>query len=344
MEHYVGLDVSLQSTSICIVQASGKIVWQGKAASEPVPLIKALMPWRETIALVGIEACPLSEWLFGTLTEAGFKVVCLETRHTQRFLSSRPNKTDRNDARGIADMLRLQHYRPVHVKSRASQLIRTTLIARHRLVEQIVAIEQTIRGLLRVHGIKLGATHRCTFAAKVELMLGDAKELRMAIEPLLQVRNAMRKHKVALDRRLHQKARQDEVCRRLMTTPGVGPIVSLAYRATIDDPSRFRSSKAVGASVGLTPRVYQSGEIDRSGCISRCGDELLRALLFEAANSHLRISRKKSVLKSWGQKLAKRVGTKKALVAVARKLAIILHRLWVGGTTFQHEPQTALTA
>jgi transposase len=190
--------------------------------------------------------------------------------------------------------------------------------------------------LLKVHGLKIGAVHRCTFAARVELLLVDAPELHVAIAPLLEARNVMRKQKVVLDRRLHQMARSDEVCKRLMTVPGVGPIISLAYKATIDDPSRFKSSKAVAAHIGLTPRVYQSGEIDRSGNISKCGDKLLRHALYEAANSHLRISKKNSVLKAWGVKLAKRVGNKKALVAVARKLAIIMHRMWVNGSTFQH--------
>jgi transposase len=233
-------------------------------------------------------------------------------------------------------MMRLGHFKPVHVKSRPSQLIRTTLMARKQFVDHMLAIELSIRGLLKVHGIKIGAVHRCTFAAKVEALLADAPELQAAIGPLLEARNMMRKQKVVLDRRLHQMARADAVCKRLMTIPGVGPIVSLAYKATIDDPARFLTSKAVGAHIGLTPRIYQSGEMDRSGNISKCGDKLLRHCLYEAANSHLRISKKHSVLKAWGVKLAKRVGNKKALVAVARKLAIIMHRMWVNGSTFQH--------
>jgi transposase len=157
---YVGLDVSLRMTSICVVEADGSSVWEGKAESEPVPLVKMLSPWRDRIALVGIEACPLSEWLHGALVESGFQMVCIETRHAQRFLSSRPNKTDRSDARGIAEMMRLGHYRSVHVKSKASQLLRTTLIARKKFVDHMLAIEDTIRGLMKVHGLKLGAVRR----------------------------------------------------------------------------------------------------------------------------------------------------------------------------------------
>jgi transposase len=335
MALFVGLDVSLKFTSICVVEADGSAVWEGKAESEPAPLVKALMRWRESITLVGIEACPLSEWLYGALFECGFQTVCIETRHAQRFLSSRPNKTDRSDARGIADMMRLGHYRPVHVKSKASQLLRTTLIARRKFVDHMLAIEDSIRGLLKVHGLKLGVVHRARFAAKVEAMLADAADLRVAIEPLLEARNMMRAKKALLDRQLSQMARKDDVCKRLMTISGVGPIVSLSFKATIDDPKRFKDSKAVAAHLGLTPRVYQSGEIDRSGHVSKCGDKMMRHALYEAANSHLRISKKWSVLRAWGVKLAKRIGAKKACVAVARKLAIIMHRIWVDGTDFR---------
>jgi transposase len=335
MALFVGLDVSLKMTSICIVKADGSVVWEGKTESEPVALLKALSKWRKSIQLIGIEACPLSEWLYGALVESGLETVCIETRHAQRFLSSRPNKTDRSDARGIADMMRLGHYRPVHVKSKASQLLRTTLIARKNFVDHILAIEATIRGLMKVHGLKLGAVHRCTFAARVDTLLADAPELRMAIEPLLEARNVMRKQKVLLDRSLGQTARKDEVCKRLMTVSGVGPIVSLSFKATVDDPTRFKNSKAVAAHLGLTPRVYQSGELDRSGNVSKCGDKLMRHALYEAANSHLRISKKWSVLRAWGIKLAQRIGMKKACVAVARKLAVIMHRMWVEGTDFR---------
>ena len=168
MALYVGLDVSLKTTSICVVHADGSPVWEGKAESEPTALITAMMRWRELITLVGIEACPLSEWLYGALVECGFRTVCIETRHAQRFLSSRPNKTDRSDARGIAEMMRLGHYRPVHVKSKASQVLRTILIARRKFVDHMLAIEDSIRGLLKVHGLKLGLIHRARFAAKLK--------------------------------------------------------------------------------------------------------------------------------------------------------------------------------
>ena len=154
----------------------------------------------------------------------------------------------------------------------------------------------------------------------------------------------MRRQYVVLDRHLSQVARKDEVCRRLMTISGVGPIVSLAFKATIDDPTRFKNSKAVAAHLGLTPRVYQSGELDLSGHISKCGDRFMRHALYAAANSHLRISKKWSSLRAWGLKLGKRVGMKKACVAVARKLAIIMHRMWLNEEDFQYRRHTAPAA
>jgi transposase len=244
------------------------------------------------------------------------------------------NKTDRNDARGIAEMMRVGHYKAVHVKSKASLLVRTTLIAHKKFVDHMLAIEQT-RGVLKVYGLKVGSIHRCSFAGRVNELLADNDELRMAVEPLLEARNMMRKQKVLLDRELAKMARRDPVCKRLMTIPGIGPMVSLAFKATIDDPARFAHSKTVPAHLGLTPRVYQSGEMDYSGRISKCGDRLLRHALYEAANSHLRINKKWSTLKVWGLKLAKRVGIKKALVAVARKLANIMHRMWIDGSEFK---------
>jgi transposase len=212
------------------------------------------------------------------------------------------------------------------------------------LVDHMLAIEDSIRGLLKVHGLKLGLAHRGRFAAKVEAMLADTPDLRLAIEPLLEARNMMRAKKALLDRQLSQMARKDDVCKRLMTISGVGPIVSLSFKATIDDPKRFKDSKAVAAHLGLTPRIYQSGKIDRSGNVSKYCDKLMRHALYEAANSHLWISKKWSVLRAWGVKLAKRIGAKKACVAVARKLAIVMHRMWVDGTDFQFGNPTAQAA
>jgi transposase len=210
-------------------------------------------------------------------------------------------------------MMRLGHFKAVHVKSRASQLLRTMLAARKTFVDHMLEIEQAIRGFLKVYGLKLGQVHRYNFSAKVKALVADTPELAAALAPLLEARGMMRKKKKEIDRELEKRARQDTVCQRLMTIPGVGPIISLAYKATIDDPARFRSSRAVPAHLGLTPRIYQSGEMDRSGHISKCGDRLLRHCLYEAANAHMRVTRKWSALRAWGVKLAKRDGEQEGL-------------------------------
>src|SRR5204862_7347517 len=159
-------------------------------------------------------------------------------------------------------------------------------------------------------------------------------DLSALVEPLIIVRRVLREQTVILHRRLLAIVRDDEVCRRLMTTPGVGPVVALTYRATVDVPARFRKSKAVGAVFGLTCSKYQSGEIDRSGRISRCGDEMMRTMLYEAAQAMLR-SKKWSWLKAWAMQIARRRGMKKAIVALARRLAVVMHRIWVDGTEFR---------
>ena len=243
----VGLDISLQKTAVCVLDRDGQLVWQGRVDSEPGPLIDKLQLWRDQIDLVGLEACPLSEWLHRHLVVAGFNAVCVETRHAQRFLSTLPVKTDKNDARGIAEMIRVGHYRPVPVKSAEAQLIRTTLQERRQIVATLLQIQGSIRGLLRMHGLKVGDIHRNRFDKRVRELLGKMPLLNVAIEPLLRVLEQLVSERKALDNRLGQAARNDPVCLRLMTIPGVGPITSLAFRVTVDDPARFDSFKAVGA-------------------------------------------------------------------------------------------------
>src|SRR2546426_1808935 len=166
-------------------------------------------------------------------------------------------------------------------------------------------------------------------------------DLAVLVEPLLIVRRVVREQLGILHRRLLAIVRDDDVCRRLMTIPGVGPVVALTYRATVDVPARFRNSKAVGAVFGLTPAKYQSGENDRTGAISRCGDEMMRMMLYEAAQSMLVRAAKWSWLKAWAMKIARHRGMKKAIVALARRLAVIMHRMWVDGTEFRWTREVA---
>ena len=335
MDHFAGLDVSVKKTSICIVDETGGIVREAKVPSEPAALLQALRSDNYSFKRIGLEAGPLSQWLFSGLAEAGLPVICVETRHMRAVLQAQINKTDRNDARGIAQMMRAGLYRPVHVKTLRSQKLRMLLTHRKLLQSKALAIDNDLRGTLRNFGLKVGTVGIGKFEARVKQLLEDLPDLTELIEPMLVVRRTLRDQIAILHRRLLAIVRTDDVCRRLMTVPGVGPVVALTYRATVDVPARFRSSKAVGAVFGLTPARYQSGEIDRSGAISRCGDEMMRTVLYEAAQSVLTRMEKWSWLKAWAMKIARHRGRKKAIVALARRLAVVMHRIWVDGTEFR---------
>jgi len=344
MDYFAGLDVSVKDTSICIVDATGKIVREVKVASEPDALLQVLRNPAYRFRRIGLEAGPLSQWLFSALAEAGLPVICVETRHMRAVLKAQINKTDRNDARGIAQMMRAGLYRPVHVKTLRSQKLRMLLVHRKLLQSKSIAIENDLRGTLRNFGLKVGVAGTAKFEARIKELVENLPDLAALVEPLLVVRRVLREQIAVLHRRLLAIVRNDEVCRRLMTTPGVGPVVALTYRATIDVPARFRNSRAVGAVMGLTPCKYQSGQSDRTGAISKCGDEMLRVMLYEAAQILLMRSTKWSWLKAWAMQIARRRGIKKAIVALARRLAVIMHRIWVDGTEFRWTKQEAAAA
>jgi transposase len=255
-----------------------------------------------------------------------------------------PNKTDRNDARGIAQIMRTGWYRAVHVKSRACRSWRALLTARRMVLNKRRDVENGIRALLREVGLKVGTPSRKDFAARVRELTADEPVLTSLAESLLSVVEVMTKEVERLSKRVIDEVKTEPTCRRLMTVPGVGPLTALAFRATIDQPGRFRKSRDVGAHLGLTPRRYQSGETDVQGGISRCGDELARTALYEAAHSLLIRSTKWSALRAWGMNIAKRRGMARARVAVARKLAVILHRMWADGSEFRWGKQAAAPA
>jgi transposase len=256
-------------------------------------------------------------------------------------LQAQINKTDRNDARGIAQMMRAGLYRPVHVKTLRSQKLRMRLTHRKLLQSKAIAIDNDLRGTLRNFGLKVGIVGAVKFETRIKELVENLPDLAILVEPLLIVRRVLREQLGVLHRRLLAIVRDDDVCRRLMTVPGVGPVVALTYRATVDVPARFQNSKAVGAVFGLTPSRYQSGEINRTGGISRCGDEMMRAMLYEAAHIMLTRTTKWSWLKAWAMKIARHRGAKKAIVALARRLAVIMHRIWVDGTEFQWTREAA---
>src|SRR6267378_4020126 len=322
MDHFAGLDVSVKETSICIVDDTGRIVREVKVASEPEALLQVLGNPIYRFKRIGLEAGPLSQWLFSALAEAGLPVICVETRHMRA-------------------VMRAGLYRPVHVKTLRSQKLRMLLTHRKLLQSKAIAIDNDLRGTLRNFGLKVGMVGTVRFEARIRELVEDLPDLAALIEPLLIVRRTLREQVVILHRRLLAIVRDDGVCRRLMTIPGVGPVVSLTYRATVDVPARFRNSKSVGAVFGLTPSRYQSGEVNRTGAISKCGDEMMRVMLYEAAHTMLLRLAKWSWLKAWAMKIARQRGIKKAVVALARRLAVILHRIWVDGTEFRWTRETA---
>jgi transposase len=343
MDHFVGLDVSLETVNVCIVNAAGDVVLEKKIAAEPASIEHLLRSFGQPFKRVGLEAGPTSSWLYSELRTAGYPAICLECRHVKAGLSAMRNKTDRNDARGIAQLVRLGWFRQVHVKSEEAQRTRMLLVNRQQLLTKAMDFENSVRGSLKVFGLRVGVVTRREFEARVLELVTDDRILLAITEPMLRVRRALFEEFERLDRLCQQLARQDPVCRRLMTVPGVGVVVALTYRTGVDAPERFSRSRDVGAHFGLTPKRYSSGQTDYDGHISRCGDEMVRTALYQAANVLLHHGRWSS-LKSWAMRIAKRSSVKAAKVALARRLAVVMHRMWTDGTDFRWSDAVATTA
>jgi transposase len=343
MEHYVGIDVSLEQSSLCVVDAAGKIVREAKVASEPEALVVFFRQLGVKLARIGLEAGPLSQWLHAGLTKAGFETVLLETRQVKAALSAMVVKTDRKDARGIAQLLRMGWFRPVHCKAPPAQETRALLVGRKLLQGKLLDVELSIRGILRGFGLKVGTVSKGRFAARVRELIGGQPMLERVIEPMLRAREALQREFHTLHRAMLAIVRHDTVCRRLMTVPGVGALalVAITFTSAIDDPARFRRSRAVGAHFGLTPKKCQSGETEVTGGISRVGDPMVRTALYEAAHIMLTRAVRFSGLKRWALEVARRRGMKRAKVALARKLAAVLLRLWTNGSAFRFGQEAA---
>ena len=335
MEHYAGLDVSLELTSVCIVDTQGRVVRETRVASDPEDLVRYFQSLKLSIERVGLEAGPLSQWIHAGLVAAGFETVLLETRHVKAALSAMTVKTDRHDARGIAQLLRSGWYRPVHAKSVSAQEMRSLLTARKLMQAKLLDVESGIRGLLRGFGLKVGPISRGRYEMRIRDLVAGQPILETMIDAMLGARAALETEFKRLHRALLAIVRDDPVCRQLMSVPGVGAIVAITFKSGVDDPTRFRRSRDVGPHFGLTPRKYQSGELDVTGSISKVGDRMVRTALYEAANVILTRTVRFSGLKAWAMAVARRRGSRKAKVALARKLGVILHRMWVDGTTFR---------
>ncbi|MCJ2184590.1 IS110 family transposase [Novosphingobium sp. 1949] len=341
MKPYAGLDVSQHSTSICIVDEIGDIIVERKVPTCPDAIAAALKPF--DLSRAGLETGPLSVWLWNELSAAGVPIICMDARHANAALKMMPAKTDRNDAAGLAQIVRTGWCKRVHVKSTPGHEARALLAARSPLVQIRCDLENEIRGVLRTFGILFGKrvggfAKRAEEIASGEL---DASLMsRVVVEALMKARHDAAAQVSALDVRVRSSSRGNPVVRHLMTVPGVGAITAPGGVATIDDPTRFRRSASAGAYLGLTPKIYASDETMKVGRISRRGDDFLRRSLYEAAHALLTRVSHPSSLKAWGLRIAKRSGFKRAKVAVTRKLAVILHALWLSGEEFRWSSNT----
>ena len=341
MTRFVGLDVSQKLTSICVVDETGRRLWRGQCGTDPEQIARVVRGHGGEDAGIGIETGPMTPWLVHALRAQGFNVTCIDARHASAALKMQMNKTDQNDAEGLAQIMRTGWYRSVHVKSLEAHRARALLGARAQLVGMTTRLSNHIRGLLKTFGLLPGTVRGLPFDRRVEALLADRDDLAPIARPMLAAWRQLREQIATFDKEVRGLAKKDPRCRRLMSVPGIGVVSVLAYVSTVEDPARFARSRSVGAHMGLTPRQYQSGEVDRSGRISRCGDTLARTLMYEAAVVILTRVKRASSLKDWAQAIAKRSGVGKARVALARKLSVILHSIWRSGEAFRWSEQPA---
>jgi transposase len=335
MMRFVGLDVSQKTTAVCVVDKDGARLWRGQCRSTPDHIEAVVRQHIEGDARLGIETGPMTTWLVHELRARGLDVVCLDARHARAALKMQLNKTDANDAEGLAQIMRTGWFRAVHVKSFETHRARALLGARAQLVGMTTRLSNHIRGVLKTFGLLPGAMRGLPFDRRVEALLEERPDVAPVVLPMLGAWRQLRVQIAAFDKAVRELVRASPTCRLLMTVPGIGALTGLAYVSTVEDPNRFKQSRAVGAHCGLTPRQYQSGQMDRSGRISRCGDILTRTMLYEAAGVILTRLKRACDLKDWAEAIAKRAGHGKARVALARKLAVILHSIWRSGEPYR---------
>ena len=335
MTNYIGLDVSQKMTAICVVDNAGRRVWRGQCPSVPEQIHRAVRRHAGNDVRIGIETGAMTPWLVHELRNLGLEVVCLDARHARAALKMQINKTDQNDAEGLAQIVRTGWYRSVHVKSFDSHRARAILGARAQLVGMRTRLSNHIRGVLKTFGLLPGGMRGLPFDRKVEALLAGRSDVALIVRPMLVAWRQLREQITTFDKAIRLLVKSNSACRLLMSVPGIGVLSALAYVSTVEDPARFVRSRSVGAHLGLTPRQYQSGEVDRSGRISRCGDSLARTLLYEAAVVILSRLKRASSLKEWAGAIAKRSGAGKARVALARKLSVILHSVWRSGEPYR---------
>lgn len=336
MQYFTGLDVSMKETSICIVDEKGKVAFERCVETQPLDIYQALKSAELPIEIIGVESGSLSHWLVNQLLDLNLPVVCVDSRQMGVLLSLKINKTDKNDAKVIANAMRTSNFQEVKLKSQEAVEISTLLTARATLIQQRTAIKNTVRGIIKLFGIRLKSGGSKSFVAAtraaIEKLCASTQE---GVEALLTTFEMLENKILPLEKSLIAIAKADEDVQLLMTIPGVGVLTALSYKIAVGDPTRFQQSRQVGAYLGMTPRQYSSGEIEIQGRISKCGSKSTRALLVNAANTILTRAKKWSKLKAWGLKLMRKKGKAKAEVAVGRKLSVIMHRMLITREPFR---------
>lgn len=339
MEYFAGLDVSIDETAICVVTDKGEVALETSVATDPGEIAQALAPFASRLRRAGHEAGALSPWLHPELRREGVPAVCLETRHVRAAMSAQRNKTDAKDALGIAHIMRTGWFRQAHIKTESCYRVRLLLVQRRNLKRKFLDLENTIRHSLKAFGIRLGKVGRVGFEKAVQQAVHDDAMTVGLMACMLRARAALWAEYLILNKLVVQIAMGDELCRRFMAIPGVGPVTALSFSTAIDDPARFKRSRDVAAYFGLTSKRWQSGSsIDIQGRISKAGDPDVRRALYEAASAMLTRFKGRDTLKSWGLKLAKTKCHAKARIAVARKLAVVMHAMWRDGTFYVGNP------
>ena len=335
--YYVGLDVSMKKTFICILNEKGKIVHEGIENSDPHLIADYLSKTNFKNMIIGFESGSLSHYLISGFQERAINAVCMDARHLNPILALKINKTDKNDAKGIAEALRSNMYTRVHCKPREAVERSVLLSSRRILINQQTQLKNSIRGLLKNYGIRLGSVSAKNYSTTIKRYLKRVDEhVIFSITSLLKAFETLVEEIDKIDKRMLEIIQKDEEVRRLITIPGIGPVTALTYKTEIFEVSRFKNSKSVGAYLGMTPSQYSSGEIQKQGKISKCGSKELRTLLVEAGIVILMRSRKWSKLKAWGLKIMRKKGLKKAALAVGRKLSVIMHRMMVEESNFRY--------
>lgn len=335
MTHYAGLDVSMKVTSVAIVNEKGKIVFETICETEPSIIASVLNDSGFALEKIGLESGCLTFWLIDALKQLGLKATCIESKQMATLIALKVNKTDKNDARLIANAMRCNLYKEVHHKTRESIEIGLQMGTRRTLVNVRTMLKNSIRGFLKAYGIRLGAISHQKFPLTVRCSIKNLENSSQpAIEGLLKSYEEVCRNIEITEKELENLCKKDPVIALFESIPGVGTITSLTFKGVIDDPFRFTNPRDIGAYLGLTPNQYSSGDTVRQGRISKCGCSELRTLLVECAIVILTRTKGWTKLKAWGLKIMKRSGINKAAAAVARKLAIIMLRMWQEGKAF----------